>query len=129
MFGVLSVGNKDGSGPYLAQYKTADGNITSLVSCFSRHFHSADGSDARLLSMIPSCKRTDGRTGRAPRGEAESSQASSREEAMPIKRLGLCGSKSLGHHPMGTPKTGPLSARLHSYTIRTSREALEQTPR
>lgn len=103
--------------PLWPNTKTADGDITSLVSCFSRHCHSAGGSGALLLSTIPSCKRTKGRTGRAPMDEAESSLARNRGEAMPIRRFGLCGSKSLGHHTMDAPRPvlcPPASIRIRS---------------
>lgn len=129
VFGVLSVGNKDGSGPYLAQYKTADGIITSLVSRLSRHLHSADGSDARLLSMVPSCKRTDGLTdwtsakGRGRILPGEQSRRGDADQAPRPLRF-----EELGASPHKRPKTGPLSARLDSNTIRTSRDALEQNP-
>lgn len=116
---VLSVGNKHGSGPCVAQHKHADRNITSLVSRFSRHFLSGDGSHALLLSTIPTSIRTDQRTGRVPSIEAASSQKRGRAgEAMPIRRLGRCGSRAWGHHPMGHPKdrssVRPPSIRIRS---------------
>lgn len=120
--------------PSVAQCKGADRNITSLVCAFSRHFLSGDGWDALLLSTVLSFyhvdRRTDGRTDwtRAKRrGHILPSEGSRRDNADQAPRpLRL---ESWGHHPMGPPKTGPLSARLDSYTIRTFRDALEHTPR
>lgn len=124
VFGSCQSGIKMVLGLVWACANLRAGNITSLVSCFSRHFHSGD---ALVLSTVLSCKRMGGL------GTCQWTRPDPFKRGIAGRRCRSGASaaalRELGTSPHENPKTGPLSARLHSYTIRTSRDALDHTPR